>query len=319
MNMSATSPIPMHELNCSNHLIGNKRALDAAWEHDGYWFFRGVLDLAAVERLRGIYLEALENFGVITPGDATARYNGASLEAFPLRMDPLSHRRVYRTLADDPSINAFFRTLLQDEPFWVPTVEYRAVPPATQADRPLMAHIHEDGVYNRGIKFRICWVPLSPIDEEVGGLALAEGLHRGPCLHEIDGEQVNGIPLSAVAPGAWRRSFYQPGDLLMMDIHTPHTGLANRSDRFRLSIDLRVVAMADNPPLVGTLTAVSPNSISLRNGDGLHEVRLVPDTYCRGLDGRKIPLDLVPKRFFPGDEVIVGVEHGVATVLRPPH
>jgi len=35
---------PMGPVNVSSHLSGNKAALDEAWERDGYWSFRDVLD-----------------------------------------------------------------------------------------------------------------------------------------------------------------------------------------------------------------------------------------------------------------------------------
>lgn len=42
----------MQELKTRNHLLDDKAALNAAWEQDGYWFFRDVLDKQAVARLR---------------------------------------------------------------------------------------------------------------------------------------------------------------------------------------------------------------------------------------------------------------------------
>ena len=55
------------ELKTHNHLIGDLAALDAAWEQDGYWFFRDVLDKGAVARLRQNWIDELETQGVIAP------------------------------------------------------------------------------------------------------------------------------------------------------------------------------------------------------------------------------------------------------------
>ena len=45
MNAQLQTALPsLRELNVSNHLIGDRQALQAAWERDGYWFFRDVLD-----------------------------------------------------------------------------------------------------------------------------------------------------------------------------------------------------------------------------------------------------------------------------------
>ena len=178
-------PMPMRELNDSTHLVGDRAALDAVWERDGYWFFRGVLDLDAVHRLRDVFLGFLLEYGLVRPGDSQARYTGASLEDFPLRLDPLSQRKVWRGFVREPAIDAFFRRLLQDEPFWVPTVEYRATPPEPQpspVDAPeRIVFLHQDGFYNKGVPFRICWIPLSEIDEQVGGLFLARACIAARC------------------------------------------------------------------------------------------------------------------------------------------
>src|SRR5579871_5223014 len=76
-----------------NHLLGDRAALDEAWETDGYWLFRGILDKDAVGRLRKRYVDELERLGVIDPQDeaSTAHevlYNGASLADFPVMMAP---------------------------------------------------------------------------------------------------------------------------------------------------------------------------------------------------------------------------------------
>jgi hypothetical protein len=149
----------MQELRVANALLGDRAALDAAWERDGYWFFRNVLELGAVVRLRDVYREFLVAHGLIRANDPQAHYTSASLENFPLRMHPFSERKVWRSFVREPAIHRFFKSLLQDEPFWVPTVEYRATPPETQpspVDGPERAgSLHQDGFYNKGISFRI--------------------------------------------------------------------------------------------------------------------------------------------------------------------
>ena len=42
-------------------------------------------------------------------------------------------------------------------------------------------------------------------------------------------------------------------------------------------------------------------------------------TYCRGIDGIKIPLAQIPDYLHPGAEVIVANDNGCARVIRPPH
>lgn len=308
------------ELNVSNHLLGDRAALDAAWERDGYWFFRGVLDRDAVARLRGVYMELLARHGVADRDDPAALYNGASLEGFPLRMDPLSASKAWRPFVEDAPVHAFFQRLLGDDPFWIPTVEYRATPPIADRARPRLDYVHQDGFYNKGIPFRICWIPLADIDSEVGGLMLGEGLHRGPILHDSGTPPLFPIPDNAIAEDRWRRADYRPGDLLMMDLNTPHSGIANHSDRFRLSMDIRVMGASENPPIVGRVAGVEPGAIRVEGDDGRGgRFRLDAQSYVRGLDGRQVPLADIPARFKVGDEVILAASNDHATILRPTH
>jgi hypothetical protein len=324
MSAAFKLPTPMRELNDSTHLVGDRAALDAVWERDGYWFFRGVLDLDAVHRLRDVFLAFLLEYGLVQPGDPQGRYTGASLEGFPLRLDPLSQRKVWRSFVREPAIEAFFRKLLQDEPFWVPTVEYRATPPESQpspVDAPeRIVFLHQDGFYNKGVPFRICWIPLSEIDEHVGGLFLAEGMHRGPLLHDVTQPPLYPVPADAVPPERMRRATYRPGDVLLMDLNTPHTGLTNLSDRFRLSMDIRIMGMRDRPPIVGVLRSVQCDAVELWGEDGRGgRFRVDERSYRRGLDGKEVSLDEFTAKFQVGDEVLVGTEGDRVTIIRPVH
>jgi hypothetical protein len=307
----------MQQLNVSNQLLDNQDALNAAWERDGYWFFRDVLDRDSVGRLRGIYMEMLAEYGVAERDDPEALYTGASLERFPLRMDPLWPKKTWHSFVSEAPIRAFFKRLLRDEPFWIPTVEYRATPPAQDRGRNRLDYVHQDGFYNQGIPFRICWIPLAQIDEDVGGVILGEGMHRGPLLHDLNKPPLFQVPEGAVPESAWRRAVYRPGDLLMMDLHTPHTGVANYSNRFRLSMDIRVMPASGDVPMIGKVTAITPDTISLRDDAGRSaSFRIGKQSFCRGLSGfQEAPAEFAV-RVRPGDEMMVASVDGVARVIR---
>lgn len=322
MNSALTSApaLPaMRELNTSNHLLGNPEALNAAWERDGYWFFRDVLDSGAVTRLRDTYLGVAARYGVVREGDPLGHYTGASLDNYPMRMEPLSEIAAWKTFAHDPAIHAFFKNLLGDEPFWIPTVEYRATPPAADKSKNRMDYVHQDGFYNEGFPFRICWIPLTDIDENVGGLALVEGQHNGPILHDVTNPPLFPIPSHAIPANGWCRAHYRPGDLLMMHINTPHTGLSNHADRLRLSMDIRVIGMNDpQRPTVGKLVTATADRLTLTDEKGqLHSFALTPDTYCRSLNGRKETGAEFAARAQAGAEFLVAAStSGVAHLVR---
>ncbi|GAC1583089.1 MAG: hypothetical protein NVS3B5_17610 [Sphingomicrobium sp.] len=320
----------MPEFHVSNQLLDDRVALDAAWERDGYWFFRGILDTDAVARLRAEYIVVLDDLGVIEPGhDDVAIYNGAPLDDYPIVMggdpdeDPLLARYPREAFVNDPKIKAAFERVFGEEVFWVPNSEFHAVPPKPGQNGNRFNYVHADGPNNKGLPLRICWIPLSPIDEETGGLALTEGLHR-PRLGDFP-RPAEGINPDDVPADAWRRAIYEPGDLLVFSLDSPHSGLANRSDKyFRLSMDIRGMRKSGNVPTVGTVAAIDRNAIVVNNeAGGQHVYRVDDDTFCRIYRGRQsgMPLtrDEIPKLVKVGAPFYVASSHGIATFIRPQH
>ncbi|KKW91523.1 phytanoyl-CoA dioxygenase family protein [Sphingobium chungbukense] len=306
------------ELKTANHLLGDREALEAAFERDGYWFFRDVLDRASVESLRQAYIDELARQKVVDPADPAAIHNGAPFDAVAFR-ERLHESSAWRKFVTLPPIDSFFQQLLGEEVHWIANVVTRGTPPErdTGADRFLF--IHQDGVFNPGIPFLVTWVPLAPITERMGGIALAEAMHKEGSLHPWSDGLMTGIPHEAIPADRWRRADYRPGDLLIMHVMTPHSGLSNFSDRFRLSVDLRPMRASGSRPLVGTLVAADGASITVQDDDGQHRVVLDDKTYCRGLDGKKVELDRFDAVFPVGSKLLVGRDGDRATMVRPPH
>jgi len=310
----------MGELNCSNHLIGDHAALAAAWERDGYWFFRDVLDKAVIAQIRKVYGEYLVEMGVADADDPQYRYNGADYAHLPINtnLTRLNDRKAHKLLHEAPTINAFFAKLFGCDPFWVPFTVHRTNPPVSDRTRSRFDFIHEDGVYNDGLDFLICWVPIDDIDEEVGGIGLLEGVHNGPCLHRKEGMKIIPIRQEDVPPDTWRRTDYRPGDVLLMGLHTPHSGLANISrDRFRMSMDTRIMPSTAKVPLIGTVVAVSEAGVTVENAAGRHVRRLDAASFVRGTQGDQMPIADVSRRYKAGDEVIVACEGDRVVNMRP--
>lgn len=326
---SADTPA-MPQFNTSNHLLGDRAALDAAWARDGYWFFRDVLDHHAIAAVRAEYLEELHKLGVIDPAHSdVAIYNGASLDGYPIVMggdpdeDPLLARYPADRFVANPKIKAFFEDLLGDEVVWVPNTEYHAVPPGHSTQPSRFNFVHCDGANNKGLALRVCWIPIAPIDEATGGLAVTEGLHR-PRMGDFP-RPPQGVSVDDVPADAWRRAEYRPGDLLMFSLESPHSGLANRSDRyFRLSMDIRCTRKSDGVPVLGTLAAVDRCAIAVDGDDGQrHVFRIDEDTlfriYRARQTGMPVPLDEIPTLAPIGGRVFVAHAHGTAIFVRPQH
>jgi Phytanoyl-CoA dioxygenase (PhyH) len=321
---------PMRELNVANHLLGNRAALDAAWDRDGYWFFREVLGKGAIDRLRAIFLRVLDELGVIDPSHTDAAvYNGASLENFPIVMggnpaiDPLLALHPMKQFVAEPPIRSFFSQLFGDEVFWVPNTEYHTLPPNPKHSGSRFNFVHADGANNKGLPLRICWIPLANIDEATGGLALAEGLHK-PRMNDFPRPPA-GIGQDVVPADAWRRAEFRPGDLVVFSLETPHSGLANRSDRyFRLSMDIRGMRKSDNIPVVGKVVALDQNAVTVADDTGKqHVFRLNEDSFCRiargRLSGMPLTLEEIPRLVKVGDPVYVASNRGTVTFMRPQH
>ena len=323
-----TTP-PMREFNVSNDLLFDQAALSAAWDRDGYWFFKDVLDHRAIGRLRNTYMDTLKAAGVIDEHETEPVYNGVDLadykvgvntgQASDVKTDPLLALHPMKEFVSEPAIHDFFKRLIADEPWWVPITEYHAVPPRKPRGTSRFNFIHQDSSHNPGIPFRICWIPVAEIDEEIGGLALTEGLHK-PRPDDFE-RPPHGIREDVIPAGSWRRTHYHPGDLLMFDLNAPHSGLVNLStNRFRLSMDIRLLRASDNVPMIGNVAGLDSESVTVTGNDGEHRRFLIGDgTYCRGYNGMRIPLEEIPDRLHIGDLVIVASENGSARVIRPQH
>lgn len=322
MNAQLQAPLPtFKELNVSNRFIGDRQALDAAWQRDGYWFFRDVLDKEVIARVRRTYLNYLVDLGAVQLNDSAQGYAVRDVSQLPSSVNTtlLNQRRVERMITEAPTINAFFKKIFDCDPFWVPFTVHRTVAPNADHALPRLEFIHHDGIYNEGLPFLICWIPLDVIDTEVGGLAVVEGVHRKPTLHRKDGMKIYPIRQEDVPQSAWCGTTYRPGDVLLMSLDTPHSGIRNWStDRFRLSMDTRVMpSNGANLPLVGTVVSVTAEQVVVRDSRGEHTLRFDDRSFVRGFQGDQMPIAEVAQRYHAGLEVIAAFDGDRVVNLRP--
>jgi 1-deoxypentalenic acid 11beta-hydroxylase len=226
----------------STQYLGEPKQLNAIFDEDGYVFFRGVLQ--GVEQVKHDFVRILQQQGAVKPGVSEPLWSEASLEQ-------IDDNELYRA----PSCAELFENShnlrifeqIFGEPVFVfnsPTVRY-ALPRDTQHVSPP----HQDYFFVRiNRSFRTFWIPLMDIDEEVGGLAIAPGIHKRGLVNHVEADQVYsyifrgrkqmGIRLQDV-PKPWFTTNYRTGDLLVFHNLMVHWALPNRSDRIRLSIDNR--------------------------------------------------------------------------------
>lgn len=329
MNVALQNLVPATcEPKTHNHLIGNLPALGEAMDRDGYWFFRDVLDKAAVARLRRIYLDELEQVGAIDPvadvsTEAGVRPNGRrpAIDINRISGMPFARSSVWRSFVEDKPIHDFLVKLLGEAPFWKPSAVYRTTPPTPHASADRLTGLHQDGPSNPGIEFITMWAPVAEIDWEVGGIVFAEGLTDRVNRHRIDEHGSNkGIAPENLPAGSLRHTTYRPGDVLFINSWTPHSGLTNISDRFRLSLDQRIVRPGTPRPYVGEVLSIAPDRIELRDDSGLTATaRIVESSYTRATANDVLRGQALVEALPPGTRVIVGHADGVVTLLRKTH
>jgi hypothetical protein len=283
-------------------LLHDHQALRARWDADGVLYFKNVIDQDTISAVRNEYLARLKDVGVVAQAETQPIWSGLN------RLDGKLARPiaddVWRGLVTSPSFDAVVSNFLGEAPTWVPIVVHRAAPPAGPSiGVDNFQAGHQDGIYNYGIDFITCWVPLMDIDEEVGGLAVVPGSHGK--YHY--GQRPNaGVNRTGVFPdSAWRRPDYKPGDLLMFHSMTAHAGLPNRSDKIRLSVDIRFLPGSAPKPIVGTVIGYDGTTVKMQAESGEHLNLIVDEeSVIRGPKGTPLLAEARTGVLFPGAAII---------------
>jgi ectoine hydroxylase-related dioxygenase (phytanoyl-CoA dioxygenase family) len=324
--VSAGAPA-IAQLKTANHLLMDRDGLREAWNRDGYWFFKDVLDKAVIAEFKLYWLDHLKELGLVDADAKSAIYNGSAFTRISrdelYRLEKLNALDVHRFLTENKTINATIKQIIGDDPFWLPIAEYRATPPGADAAEKRFVWAHQDGFYNPGIPMKTCWIPLESVDEEIGGCAWAEGMHKGPALHDLSKPPLFPVPPDAVPPDRWRTSKFDAGDLVIFHHNLPHSGMSNISkDRFRLSMDIRLVEASGKVPSIGDVVALTSDFLTIKNerGGKNETYAITDDTFCRTADSKKLLKHDIPGAFSLGERVIVSSDEGRSlTVLRSAH
>ena len=309
----------MKSLDVANiDVVGGSSALDERLSADGYLFFRGVLDKSSIALVRDAYVAALRRRQLLGL-DSDKHWTGNRPSDYKSRLNELHNDRIWERFVASPQINSLLTKILGDEPWWIPVSEYRAVLPVEDlGNRDIRLYAHQDSYFTGKLGFRTLWIPLCEIDDRMGGLALAPGMHNRGLLHDIAKPPSYNIPSDAVPQSAWRGGPYSPGDLVMFHQDMPHSGLVNQSDGIRMSMDLRCQRKSDPHPIVGTLTGLNQNELAIQlNSAEIVQLAVDETTYFWNFDGgpRLTPAEaaaVMP----PGCEVVAERHGAVASVVR---
>ena len=99
---------------------------------------------------------------------------------------------------------------------------------------------HQDLSYNRHLSsFITVWVPMVPVDDSCGGIAVYEGsgfLPEQQVAHATSDFWLDPLVTDGFTEIHWNMA---PGDVLVLNSRIIHRSLPNLSDRIRLSVDYR--------------------------------------------------------------------------------
>ena len=228
----------------STGLRDDGTALAARMARDGYLYMRGLLPAAAVRNVQSQVGALAREAGWLrrdAPVDqALADPAGFCVDPEPRYLATL--RRIngiedYHALKHHPALIGLFERLLGGAILAHPRVLMRNIFPAREA---FTTKAHQDYPNVQGTEeVYTAWIPLIDIPLEVWPLQIAVGSHTGGVYDFYIGAGAGGIEIVETFDGRWASGGFAVGDVLIFHSMTVHKGVPNRSDRLRMSMDVR--------------------------------------------------------------------------------
>jgi ectoine hydroxylase-related dioxygenase (phytanoyl-CoA dioxygenase family) len=310
--------IDIEPLTDSSALIGDAGALRRVYREEGVVFLRCVMDPELIAWAREHFRDALACEGLIDPAVEAPIWTGRKTQTW--RPCDAIGTKVWHQVVKQPLLNQVMRDIFDDDPVWIPIAAHRSgFPTGPLADgQDVFAGRHQDGFYNEGMLFTICWMPIRDVRMDRGSFAVAPGTHHRGSLHDTT-LPANAIPRDAIPDAAWRSADFRVGDVLIFNYLTAHTALPNPSDEIRLSLDVRAIPASAPQPVTGAVERVSGAEVTIRTEGGeLVTVCLSEETLIRDMNPwPRIPLRELGKIAYPGAHVMAMARiDGSVTVLR---
>lgn len=310
--------INVKPLTDSTSLIGKPEALRRRYHEDGVLFLRGVIDPELLAWAQQKYRAALADEGLIDLANEAPVWTGKATKTW--RPCDALGTTVWHEVVKQPLLNQIMHDVFDDRPVWIPIAAHRSGFPTgpLKEGQDIFAGRHQDGFYNEGMLFTICWMPIRDVRMDRGSFAVAPGTHKRGSLHDTS-LQGNAIPRDAIADDAWRSADFRVGDVLIFNYLTAHTALPNPSDEIRLSLDVRAIPASAPQPVIGSVDRVDGTDVTIRTEDDeLVTVHLSEETLIRDMNPwPRIPLAEVEKIAYPGAHVMAMARTDrTVTVLR---
>ena len=228
----------------SSDMVGDGTALAARMRRDGYLFLPGLLprdDVAAVQRQIGDIARDAGWLRRDAPVDAAI----ADMAGFCVDPDPTyltTLRRInrlesYHALKHHAALIGLLERMLGGAILPHPRVLMRNIFPGREE---FTTKAHQDFPNVQGTtEVYTAWMPLIDCPMQVGPLQVAAGSHvAGVYDFDIAGG-AGGIEIKDPLDGRWVSGDFAAGDVLLFHSMTVHKGVPNRSERLRMSMDVR--------------------------------------------------------------------------------
>jgi hypothetical protein len=242
------------ELRDCNDLLDDAASLHDQMDEDGYLLIRNFFDPEPIQKARRAILEFGRDEGqdvflpetdlmdaVVNPEGRMGRTNGNR---------KVTHRPNVLAVLEHQSLFDFFERFFDRPARTFDNKWLRFVKTGGSAGP------HYDNVY-MGLgsdRLHTCWIPFGDYTPEDGTLAVLYGSHNLPSFEnvrskygrsDVDRDQTPGhfnsdpVAITETFGGQWQTTHFQAGDLLILTMFTMHTSTKNRSDRWRISADIR--------------------------------------------------------------------------------
>ncbi|MFT3766296.1 MAG: phytanoyl-CoA dioxygenase family protein [Minicystis sp.] len=157
--------------------------------------------------------------------------------------DAVQRLRSFHAFPHQPRLLAALRAMLGAEVLVHPRNIARAVGPGTAR---FTTPPHQDHWYIGGTPdVWTAWVPVGDCPDEFGGLAVLPGSHKAGLLPRRPAEGAGGSGVDADLGATWAWEPLAAGDALLFHSLTVHQARDHRSQRLRLSLDMRFQRVAD--------------------------------------------------------------------------
>jgi hypothetical protein len=228
----------------STELTHDGPALAARMRTDGYLFLRGLLPTDPLRDLQRQVGTIVRDAGWLRRdrdvAEAIADPGGFCLDPDPAYLTTLraiNRLEDYHRLKHHPALIALFERMLGGPILPHPRVLTRNIFPEREA---YTTKAHQDFPNVQGTtEVYTAWFPLIDCPMRTGPLQVAAGTHTG-AVYDFDvGLGAGGIEITDPFADRWVSGPFALGDVLIFHSLLVHKGVPNRSERLRMSMDVR--------------------------------------------------------------------------------